>query len=91
MSNLIALSRFLPATIASVVLVVLIWPFELLLGIVFFPIKAMFQPHQLVENDYAGWPCNTLHTIQAIWMWAKLDPDPRDANRGVFNFLGNLL
>ncbi len=43
MTGLIRLTRFFPAAIATLLLLILVWPVELLLGILFFPIKAFMH------------------------------------------------
>lgn len=77
--------------VASIILLAVMWPLELLLGAVFFPIKAVFTPYHLIQHDYSGWPFTTFATIGSIWMWARLDPPTSSVESGVFRFLGNLM
>jgi|GEM_PF-4517660 len=91
MERVIQVVRSIPALIVTAFLLCLAWPFEILLGIVIFPFKALFSSSEAVRETFHRWPRNTLDTIASLWRWARGDSFRSSFDRpGILYFLENL-
>lgn len=79
------------ALFVSLLLLVMGWSAEILLGLVFFPFHAVFQSRMGLKITYGAWPLNTFHTISNVWQWVFRGDEHKDMKPGLGDFIGNLI
>jgi hypothetical protein len=90
MDTLITIVRIPIAIVAGLLLVILGWPFELLIGVIALPFNAVFRSRENLKIAYGSWPMNTVVTLGNLREWVFRDDEPYLMNDGLGSFIKNV-
>ena len=96
MDLLITIVRIPVAGLFGLLIAIIGWPLEIIIGICGFPFWAVIDVRDALKDRYQHWPLNTLGTLRRLFVWAtcpveeeaeqKID-EFQHANHGLMCFL----